>query len=204
MPMHYYFLAQLYLNWKGSIEKARAVLQDALQNATGAEYPLVVNLLVNIEVYDKNYQEALMQLSSWTPESFDVHFYFIPKALLYAQIHGLMGNRQLEQSYYESALSILKTKIQQRPEDARLHSSLSIAYAGLGKKEEAIREGKRSGIRHLARIYSMVGEYDLAIEKLEYLRTIPGELSIPLLNLDPAWDSLRDHPRFKKLLESGK
>jgi hypothetical protein len=50
----------------------------------------------------------------------------------------------------------------------------------------------------------MVGEYDLAIDKLEYLLDIPGELSIPLIRLDPAWNPLRNHPRFKKLLESGK
>jgi hypothetical protein len=48
----------------------------------------------------------------------------------------------------------------------------------------------------------MVGEYDLAIEQFEYLLSIPGELSIPLLRLDPAWNPLRDHPRFKKLVES--
>jgi hypothetical protein len=49
----------------------------------------------------------------------------------------------------------------------------------------------------------MVGEYDLAIEQLEYLLSIPGELSIPLLRLDPTWDTLRDHSRFKKLIEQG-
>ena len=59
-------------------------------------------------------------------------------------------------------------------------------------------------VENLARIYVMVGEYDLAIEQLEYLLSIPSELSIPLLQLDPAWDPLRDHPLFKKLLESDK
>jgi len=47
----------------------------------------------------------------------------------------------------------------------------------------------------------MVGEYDLAIEQLEYLLLIPGDLSIPLLRLDPSWYPLRNHPRFKKLIE---
>jgi hypothetical protein len=48
----------------------------------------------------------------------------------------------------------------------------------------------------LARIYVMVGEYDAAIDQLEFLLSRPGELSIPLLRLDPAWDPLRDQPRF--------
>ena len=202
MPMHYYFLAQLYLIWKGSIEKARAELNNALKDARGTEYPLIVNLLINIEIYDGRYQEALTLLSSWSSESFDAHFFFIPKALLYAQIHGLIGNKLLELSNYESALTILKAKMQERREDTRLHSSLGIAYAGLGKNKEAIREGKLGNIKNLARIYVMVGDYDAATDQLKILLSRPGELSIPLLRLDPAWDPLHNHPRFQKLLES--
>ena len=59
-------------------------------------------------------------------------------------------------------------------------------------------------IADLARVYVMVGEHDLAIEQLEYLLARPGNMSIPLIQLDPAWAPLRDHPRFKKLVEAGK
>jgi len=47
----------------------------------------------------------------------------------------------------------------------------------------------------------MVGEFDAAIDQIKYLLSIPGEMSIPLLELDPTWDSLRAHPRFKKLFD---
>jgi len=56
----------------------------------------------------------------------------------------------------------------------------------------------------LARIYVMVGEFDAAIDRLKFLLSIPSQVTIPLLRLDPAWDPLRDHPRFKKLVESDK
>ena len=46
----------------------------------------------------------------------------------------------------------------------------------------------------------MVGEYDAAIEQLEYLLSIPSTVSVPLLRIDPTWDRLRDHPRFQALL----
>jgi len=55
-------------------------------------------------------------------------------------------------------------------------------------------------VEDLAHIYVMVGEYDKAIDRLEDLLSIPGPLSIPLLRLDPAWDPLRNHPRFQDLL----
>jgi len=203
MYPNYFFKAKLYLSWEGNTKKAREVLEEAIQNARGAEYPFIINLLVNIEIYDKRYQQALSLLSSWPSESFDAHFFFIPKALLYAQIYGLFGNRQLEQSNYETAQRILVDKIAERPEDPRLHSSLGVAYAGLGLKEKAITEGLQGRLLDLARIYSMVGEYDLAIDKLEDMLDIPGELSIPWINLDTAWDPLRDHPRFQKLIEQG-
>ncbi len=61
-----------------------------------------------------------------------------------------------------------------------------------------------SKVKDLARIYVMVDEHDEAIDQLEYLLSIPSRLSIPLLRLDPAWDPLRDHPDFKRLLEGGK
>jgi hypothetical protein len=46
----------------------------------------------------------------------------------------------------------------------------------------------------------MVGEFDLAIDQIEFLLSRPAPLSIPLLRLDPDWAPLREHPRFKKLL----
>ncbi len=130
-----------------------------------------------------------------------------------------MGNRQAEQENYQSARNILEAKIQEKPDDERYHSSLGIAYAGLGRKEDAIRQGKlgvellpvtkdawrgQYRIEDLARIHVMVGEFDAAIDQIEDLLSGPGEMSAPLLKLDPAWEPLRKHPRFKKLIEAGK
>jgi hypothetical protein len=55
-------------------------------------------------------------------------------------------------------------------------------------------------IEELARIYAIVGEYDEAVRLLEHLISIPGDLGIGALRLDPVWTALRDHPRFQALL----
>jgi tetratricopeptide (TPR) repeat protein len=218
-PRPYAYKMQLYFLAEGSTKKARTVLNRALENIGTKEDVFIIFHWVLLEIFDGNYQKALDTLSVGSSEAFETQFYFIPKAQLYGQINGLMGDRQAEQAYYESARKILESKIKQQPEDARFHSALGIAYAGLGRKQDAIREGQLAvellpvtkeawkglyRIADLARVYVMVGEYDLAIEQLEYLLSIPGELSIPLLRLDPAWNPLRDHPRFKKLIEQGK
>ncbi len=210
----YHWKAGLYLLAEGNTEKAWAVFERASQDTLEDEWIVFRSIVLN--VFDGDYQEALDRLSSYKLEAFDNQFYFIPKAQICAQINGLMGNKQLEETYYESARSILETKMQEQPEDERFHSSLGIAYAGLGRREDAIREGKLAvellpvtkdawrglyRVKDLAHIYVMVGEFDSAIDRLEFLLYAPGEMSIPLLRLDPAWNPLRDEPRFKKLVE---
>jgi serine/threonine-protein kinase len=94
---------------------------------------------------------------------------------------------------------------------------LGIVYAGLGLREEAIREGQKAvemnpptqdhltaplfEVANLAEIYVMVGEHEAALDQLEYLLSIPCPISPPLLRADPLWDPLRDNPRFQALLE---
>jgi serine/threonine-protein kinase len=209
--------AWLYLRRDGSTEKARAVLAEALQNVKSAEEPSIIILLVTLDVFDGNYQEVLDRLSLKS-EDIDGQEHFIPNALRCAQIYGYMKKEELAKKYHDEARSILESKIEERPEDERFHSSLGIAYAGLGRKEDALREGKlgvellpvnkeamrgQPRVEDLANIYVMVGEYDLATEQLEFLLSKPGKMSIPLLQLDPTWGPLRNHPRFKKLIEQG-
>jgi serine/threonine-protein kinase len=89
--------------------------------------------------------------------------------------------------------------------------------AGLGRKEEALREGRRAVelmpmakdstdgpqlVFHLAVIYAWTGERDLAIQQLEIVSKIPNGPTYGMLRLDPAWDSLRGDPRFEKIVAS--
>lgn len=130
-----------------------------------------------------------------------------------------MDDKHLAQLHYTAARELLEARIKEHPEDSRYYSSLGMAYAGLDKKQDAIRTAEKAvellpiskeayrGIfraKDLALVYTMVGEYDKAIDKIEYLLSIPGEISIPLLLLDPRWAPLREHPRFQKLLEREK
>jgi len=218
MPDPYDSKASLYLCWEGSTEKARAVVEEALKNISSPEESSIVNLLITLDVYEGNYQKALDRLSLKS-EDIDSLYDFIPRAMRYAEIYRYINENELAKKYYDEGRNILEAEIQQQPDDARFRSSLGIAYAGLGRKEDAIREGRlavkllhvdkdalrgTSRVRDLALIYVMVGEFDAAIDQIEFLLSIPGELSIPLLRLDPVWAPLREHPRFKKLLAGGK
>jgi serine/threonine protein kinase/tetratricopeptide (TPR) repeat protein len=216
-PRPYAEKAWLYLSWEGSVKKARESLEMSPEMI--GESGFIFPTWVLLDEIDGKYQEALDRLSSISSETFETQFYFVPKAQLYAQIYGLMNKAQLEQTYYDSARKILEARVQERPEDARFHSALGILYAGLSLKQEAIREAEKAvellpiskdayrgifRVEDLARVYVMAGEYDAAIDQLEFLLSIPGRLSIPWLHVDPIWAPLRDNTRFQKLLEEGK
>jgi len=217
-PKAYNIMAQLYLCWQGSTENAREIIDEALMKTKAVENAPIMHSLINVDIYNGNYKEALDRLSLISDNVDNIGSY-LPKALRFAQICEYMNNMDRAKKYYQEALIILQSKITEKPENAQFHSLLGIAYAGLARKEEAIREGKLAVeilpiskdaihgvllIRNLALIYTMVGNKDIAIEKLEFLFSVPAGISIQLLQLDPAWDPLRDHPRFKKLIEQGK
>jgi len=209
----YGYKASLYLLREGSTKKARAEVKKALENVGLPERSAIFYLLIDLDVYDGNYQDALRRVSSRSEDN-DTQDFFIPVAMQRASIYGHMKD-DLAKKYYDEGRKIIEAKIRQEPDDARLHSALGIAYAGLGLKEDAIKYGI-SGVKllpvskdamrgicrvgDLARIYVMVGEFDLAVNQIEFLLSMPSELSIPLLRLDPAWNPLHRYARFKKLI----
>jgi len=87
--------------------------------------------------------------------------------------------------------------------------------AGLGRKEDALREGRHAlellpvtkdsidgaeVMKYLAVIYAWCGEKDLAIQQIQATLRIPSTLSYGNLKLHPYWDSLRDDARFEKIV----
>lgn len=210
--------AWLYLVSEGDTDKARSVLEEGLKIVKPTKHSSIINHLVMIDMYEDKYQDALERLALKS-ENLDRLDYFLPYALRCALIFMHMDNEELAEINFEDARIILEDKIKQEPEDDRYYSALGITYAGLGRKQDAIdmgqqgtekllfsEDGSRAQSRHedLARIYVMNGDLNAAIGKLEFLLNMPGDLSISLLSLDPAWKPLRGHPRFRNLIAQGK
>jgi TolB-like protein/Tfp pilus assembly protein PilF len=94
---------------------------------------------------------------------------------------------------------------------------LGLIDAALGRKEEALREGRRAVellpvekdaingplmIEDLAIIAAWLGDRDLACEQLGVAIRYPGHLSYGELKLLPFWDPLRRDPRFEQIVAS--
>lgn len=206
-----------YIIWEGNTSAARAVLEAAAaRGLESVDDPFIGYRWVLVDLLDGDYEAALARLSRGSSIAFSTQFHYLPKSLLAAQVLDLMGEPELARQRYDSAAALLEVMIQEAPDDARLYGALGMAYAGLGRVEEAIGAGERGvdllpmskepwrgayRIEELARILTMTGRYDAAIDRIEFLLSVPGDMSVRRLRLDPTWDPLREQPRFQTLLE---
>jgi hypothetical protein len=51
------------------------------------------------------------------------------------------------------------------------------------------------------RVYILLGDYDRAFDLLEQLLSIPSEMNLNIIRLDPDYKPLREHPRYAALVE---
>jgi len=126
------------------------------------------------------------------------------------------GQTLAAQREFEAAVQLLEQKINSGAGEPSIHSALGRAYAGLERKKDAVREGKKAVellpvsrdafdgafyLAQLAQIQARVGNTDEALSLMRQLLEMPAGLLISqsLLRLDPAWDPLRRDPRFQQL-----
>ncbi len=147
-----------------------------------------------------------------------------PKIFFEGCIYLAQGDNVNAQKAFELARPEFEASVKEAPASAERHAVLGWLYAFMGRKEEAISEGRRAvelkpeskdavdGTLmngYLALIYARVGENDLAIPLIERLLKIPGavdsadySITINDLKYRWEWDPLRSDLRFQKLISS--
>ena len=63
--------------------------------------------------------------------------------MLTARGYLFMDDNERARERFESARASIECEIAERPDDTRLHSSMGLVLAELGRKEDAIRAAKR-------------------------------------------------------------
>lgn len=213
-----FYKSLMYMKWKGNTIQARETIAETFQFNEPSSNPMIIELNVLIDIYDGNYQKALSYLSLKDIDIIEIQRYYLnPKSLLIAGIYNMMNMPEKAFEYYDSARIKLESRILKNPEDPRLYSAIGIAYGGMGLKVKAIEAGKKAvelmpiskeayrGVfraEDLARIYVMVGEYNLALDQIKLLLSLPGPLSAKLLLLDPTWKPLWNLPEFIRITNS--
>ncbi len=145
-----------------------------------------------------------------------------PKSFFQGCIELAQSNHTQAQKLFELVGPIFEKAVEEAPLNAERHANLGWFYAFAGRKDEAIREGRRAvelkpeskdafdgAIMncYLALIYARVGENDLAIALIERLLKTPGavdsvdySITINDLKFRWEWDPIRNDPRFQKLI----
>ena len=214
LPLPYAFKAEMYLAQDGNLDRAKTVVRDGLSKVgLGKLAHQLFGVSLGFEFFPLLSDLPPSSLDALSVEAFDGDTvnYVGFKSQLYAARH----QSELQRVYADSARRFFEPKVQAQPADYFLRGGLGIAYALLGRKAEAIATDEKAvellpvtkdalwGPRmtaFLAGVYALLGEPDAAVDRAEYLLSIPSPLSIGLLRVDPEWDLVRSHPRFQRLL----
>jgi eukaryotic-like serine/threonine-protein kinase len=205
---------QNHFLWTGDTKTARELSMKISFEKVRNEW------LAYVEFLARNYQAALDFAALSDASNIMVSWIFPKEANFAGDCYRQMKMRDMAHRSYEAARIELEKLLKKSPENFELHGSLGLAYAGLDRKEEAIREAQTAvdlfpvtkdafvglwSLAMLARVYVMVGEYESALDQIEYLLSVPTYpsfvVTVPLLRIDPTWDPLRSHPRFQKILQ---
>ena len=146
----------------------------------------------------------------------------LPKNYLQACIDLMRNDAAAAEKEFDLASRTLEQIVAKSPQDAIRHAQLGVVYSFMGRKEDAVREGRAAvELKHLfpdivesgtvqallALIYTRNGDSNEALSRIEQLLTIPFAVnycddSITLADLRTRWewDPLRNDPRFQNIL----
>jgi TolB-like protein/Tfp pilus assembly protein PilF/predicted Ser/Thr protein kinase len=206
----------------------RAAIEKALANEPGsAEDPFVASHRLDLALFDRDL-DAVSSIAAALPlkQSLDAGFNAGSRDFWLGVVARFKGEAVAGRAAFMRARTKLEEEVRVHPDNMGLLSDLGLIDAFLGRREEALSEGRRAMElraralptaqdpmfgsytneaflkRSFAMICAWAGEPDLALEQLEAATKVPGGPSYGELRLDPIWDPLRGDPRFEKIVAS--
>jgi serine/threonine-protein kinase len=172
-------------------------------------------------LYLRDYDAANRVIATTPAKWADFAFDQLPSNWAYGQVARARGDKQKALAAFAAA----RTKVKPDPtwgnpsNDGPYFKQVARLDAGLGQKEEAIREALRAvdllptakdslngplHVANLALVYAWTGERDRALEQLEIVAKIPNGPTYGDLRFNPCWDDLRGDKRFDKIVAAAK
>jgi serine/threonine-protein kinase len=210
-------LAELDAN--ATVQPGQKAVQEVLGHDLG-DGVKIVDRWFNIALCARDAEDAKRALASMLPEGItwgaNVR---TPRSFCEGLAARVFGDNEAAMDAFATAREEMKTVVQKQPNYAEAVSALAMIDAALGRKEDAIREGRRAVellpvmkdvmtgselLRNLALIYAWTGEKELALDQIATALRGPGHITYGQLRLHPWWDAIRDDPRFNQLVEEAK
>jgi len=208
--------AGVELFWKADTQPLHRLI-DSIRATDPAPVPVIAGAWLLCALAERDVaaaKDALFALAE-TPLSDDVVEFNRPF------VEGVIAHMMNDDDQARSAFSVARAEqqkiVQVQPDFGPPWCVLGLIDAALGRKEEALREGRYAVelvpvekdavrgpamIKYLAIIAAWAGDKDLASEQLSVALRLPNPPSYGELKLLPFWDPLRGDPRFEKIVAS--
>jgi tetratricopeptide (TPR) repeat protein len=210
--------ASIELEWKADTRPMHQVI-DSIRKNKPAELSTIADTWLMAALAERNPTDAEAALVALGDGVFGTNWV----QLNHRFAEGLVARMTTDDARAHAAFMAARVEqekvVKAEPDFGPAWCALGLIDAGLGRKEEALREGRHAiellpvakdslngahMIEYFAIIAAWTGEKGLACEQLEKTkRNFGGWLvSYGQLKLSPVWDPLRGDPRFEKIVAS--
>jgi TolB-like protein/Tfp pilus assembly protein PilF len=211
--------AYVEVNWKADTGPLRQLIDD-IRATNPAAMPQIVPWWLDCALAERDVAAAREALLASDEDRLGVDAVHFPRPFVEGVIARMANDEHKAQVAFAAAHAEQEKTVQAQPDYGPAWCVLGVINAALGRKEDALREGRRAVellpvekdsvnglhmIEHLAMIAAWVGEKDLACEQLaKAIRypMYPSAVSYGELKLMPWWDALRGEPCFEKIVAS--
>lgn len=201
------------LEWKADPRPLHEMVRKILAEDPATAADLAANWFY-VALCERNSAAVAQALAAMPPSGTSIDLNF-PRSWCEGLAARARGDAAAAQRAFLAARAEVEKMVSEQPDYGPGLCVLALTDAALGRKEEAIREGRHAVellpitkdsidgaelVKYLGVIYAWCGEKDLAIQQIAATLRIPSTLSYGNLKLHPYWDALRGDPRFEKIV----
>ena len=201
---------------RGDTEPLNTTIDTILEQDPGAAATLAEQWFLTA-MCRRDPAEAERAVAALPPSGMAINGVPFPRPFCEAMVARLRGDESVAREAFIRARAEVEANLRASPDYPPALIMLGLMDAGLGRKEDAIREGQRAAeltpvskealvgsaiVELLSLIYAWTGEKDRAFEQLSLSARIPAGVTYGELKLHPYFDPLRGDARFDKITAS--
>jgi TolB-like protein/Flp pilus assembly protein TadD len=209
-------LAAVQFHWKADTGPLHRAI-DSIRATNPGALPNVANDWLSCALAERDVAAATDALNAFGEIPLTDYAVHLTRPLVEGVIARMTKDEGTARAAFMAARAEQEKAVQSEPNYGPPLCVLGLIDASLGRKEEALREGRRAVellpvekdaingplmIEYLSMIAAWVGDKDLACEQLAIAIRPPSTVSYGQLKLLPFWDPMRGDPRFEKLVAS--
>jgi TolB-like protein/class 3 adenylate cyclase/Tfp pilus assembly protein PilF len=206
--------ALIFLSWKADTQPVHQTIEE-LRVKNPAALPTVADSWFLCALAERDAKAGEAALVSLGDNTFGDNATTLSPDFGRGLLARMTNDQSKARAAFTAARRAQEKLVQEQPDYGPAMSILGLIDAGLGRKEEALREGRRAiellpvakdvtngaeMIQNFAIIAAWVGEKEIACENIAAVVQLPGTASYGRLKLLPFWDPLRGDRRFEKII----